>query len=77
MSAVQHQQLYEFWKRAGLIKGKKFPENSRASEARVAKVEAKSEKNSLFADMKPNASNRNNPANDRKGNGTRQSHADA
>ena len=54
MSAVQHQQLYELWKRAGLIKGKKIPESSRALEARVAMLEAKSENSSnasLFADV--------------------------
>ena len=46
----------------------------------MATLEAKSENSSnesLFADMKPTASNRNNPALDKKGNGTRQSHADA
>ena len=73
MSVAQHQQLYELQKRAGLIKGKKTPESSKALEARVAMLEAKS----LFADVKPTASNRNNLAFDRKGNGTGQSHADA
>ena len=80
MSAVQRQQLYELWKTAMLIKGKKTPECGRALEARVAMLEAKSENSSnesLFADVKPTASNRNNPALDRKGNGTRQSHEDA
>ena len=42
-------------------------------------LEAKTENSSnesLFADEKPKANNRNNPALDRKGNSTRQSHAD-
>ena len=80
MSVGHHQQLYELWKRAGLTKGKKTPESSRALEARVAMLETKSEisiDESLFADVKPITSNRNNPALDRKGNSTRQSHADA
>ena len=79
MSVAQCQQLYELKKRAGLIKGKKTPESSRALEARVAMLEAKtddSSNESLFADVKPKANNRNNPALDRKGNSTRQSHAD-
>ena len=45
----------------------------------MAALEVKSENSSdesLFADVKPNASDRNNTALDRKGNGTRQSHAD-
>ena len=61
------------------MKGKKTPESSRTLKARVAVLEAKSENSSnesLFADVKPPASNRNNPDLDRKGNGTRQSHAD-
>ena len=80
MSVAQCQQLYELWKRAGLIKGKKTPESSRVLEARVAMLEAKSENSSdesLFADVKPTAINRDNPALDREGNCTRQSHADA
>ena len=79
MLAAQCQQLYELQKKARLIKGKKTPESSRALEARVASLEAKSDNSSnesLFADKKPMANNRNNPALDRKGNGTRQSHAD-
>ena len=32
ISMAQHQQLYELWKKAGLIKGKKTPESSRALE---------------------------------------------
>ena len=46
----------------------------------MAMLEAKSENSSdesLYADVKPTVSNRNNPALDRKGNGTRQSLADA
>ena len=80
MPAAQRQQLCELQKRAGLIKGKKTPESSRALEARVAVLETKSENSSnesLFTDIKPTASKRNNPALDRKGNGTRQSLADA
>ena len=65
--------------KARLIKGKKTPESSSAFEARVTMLEAKSENSSnksLFADEKLKANNRDNPALDRKGNGTRQSHAD-
>ena len=36
MLTPQHQQLYELQKKAGLIKGKKIPENNRDLEARVA-----------------------------------------
>ena len=80
MSAAQWQQLYELQKRAKLIKGKKTLESSRALEARVAMLEVKSgnsSNESLFADLKPTANNRNNPALDRKGNSTRQSRTDA
>ena len=45
----------------------------------MAVLEAKTDNSSnesLFADKKPKANDRNNPAVDRKGNGTRQSHAD-
>ena len=55
-----------------------MPESSRALEARVAMLEEKTDNSSdegLFADEKPKANNRNNPALDRKGNDTRQSHA--
>ena len=79
MLMAQHQQLYEHWKKAGLIKGKKIPESSRALETRVAMLVAKTENSSnerLFADEKPKANNRNNLALDRKGNGTKQSHED-
>ena len=72
--------MYEFQKRARLIKGSKTPESSKALEVRVAMLEVKSENNSnesLFADVKPTASNINNSALDRKQNSTRQSHADA
>ena len=80
MSVAQRHQLYELWKRARLMKGKKTSESSRALEAKVAVLEAKSENSSnesSFADMKPTTSNRNNPALDKKGHSTRQSHADA
>ena len=62
-----------------LIKGKKSPESSRALEARVAILEAKTDNSSnesLFAEKKPKANNRNNPAFDSKGSKTSQSHAD-
>ena len=79
MSMAQHQQLYKLWKKVGLVKGKKTLEISRALEARVARLEAKTENSSnesLFADEKPKSNNRNIPALDRKGSGTRHSHAD-
>ena len=79
MSMTQHQQLYELCKKAGLIHGKKTPESSGALEATVAVLEVKtdiSSNDSLFSDEKPKASNRNNSALDRKGNSSRQSHAD-
>ena len=81
MSVAQRQQLYELQWKAMFIKGKKTPESSRTLEARVAELEAKidnSKDESLFAEFKkakPN--NRNNPALDRKGSGTRQSCFDA
>ena len=81
MWMTQCQQLHELQKKAGLIKHEKSPESSKAFEARVATVEAKSENSSnesLFADVKkPKANKRNNPAFDRKGSSTRQSHVDA
>ena len=61
MSILQQQQLYELWKKARLIRDKKTPESSRALEARVAVLEAKTD-NSIFIDKKPKANNRNNPA---------------
>ena len=79
MLMAQHQQLYELQKKARLIKGKKTPESSRALEARVAALEAKtytSSDESLFPDKKSKATNRSNPALDIKENSTRQSHAD-
>ena len=74
-----NQQFYVLWKKAELIKDKKTQESSRALEARVAMLEAKthdSSNDSLFAYEKPKANNRNNPTLGRKGNGTRQSCAD-
>ena len=74
MSAAQRQQFYEIQKKARLINGKKTTEGSRALEARVAVLEAKtnnSSNESLFADKKPKSNNRNNTALDRKGNSTR------
>ena len=79
MSMAHHQQLYKFWKKAGLIKSKKTSESGRALEAKVATLEAKTENSSnqsLFIDVeKPKSNNRSNPALNRKGSGTRQSHA--
>ena len=60
------------------MKHKKTQESSSGLEARVAMLEAKtnnSSDESLFADEKPKANNRNNPALDRKGSRARQSHA--
>ena len=58
MLIAQCQQLYELRKKAGLIKGKKTPESSKALEAIVAALEEKTENSSnpsLFADdEKPN-----------------------
>ena len=79
MSTVQCQQLYELWKKAGLIKGKKAQESSRALEAEVAMLEAKTDNSSnesLLPDEKPKSNNRSNEAIDRKGSSTRQSCAD-
>ena len=56
MSMVQCQQLYELWKKVGLIKSKKTTKSSRALRARVAMLEAKTDNNSdrcLLADEKP------------------------
>ena len=62
---AQWQQLYEFWCKAGLLKGKKTPESNKTLKARVTIVEAKTENDgdeNLFADEKPKANNRNIPA---------------
>ena len=78
MLTAQHYQLYELGKKAGLIKSKKTPESSRASEVRVAMLDRKTDNSSnesFFPDEKPKANNRSNQASDRKGNGTRQIHA--
>ena len=40
---AQCQQLYELWKKAELLKGKKTLESSRALEARVAMLKAKTD----------------------------------
>ena len=72
-------QLCELWEKIRLINSKKTPEISRALETRVAALEAKTDNSSnesLFADEKPNANNRNNSALDRKGIRIRQIHAD-
>ena len=64
MSMTQHRCLYEL-------------QSSRALEARVAILEAKidnSSNESLFADEKPKADDRNNPAIDKMGIRIRQSH---
>ena len=78
MLIAQHQQLYDLWKKAELIKGKN-PESSRALESRVAMREAKtdnSNKDSSIAEEKHKANNRNNQALDRKGSSARQSCSD-
>ena len=65
MLTAQHQQLFKLWKKAGLVKGKKTPDSSRALEARLAMLEAKTDKSSdiiLFKDEKQNANNSNNQA---------------
>ena len=72
--------MYELQCKAGLPKGKKASECSKALEARVAMLEAKTRNNSnesLFAYEMPEAKNRNNPAFDRKWSSTRQSQADS
>ena len=77
---IQQHHLYELQCNAGLIKGEKTPESNKASEARMAALEAKTDNHcdqSLFADEKPNASDKNNPALDRKGSDTRQNSADS
>ena len=59
---AQYQKLYELQKKAGLSKGKKTPESSRALEARVTALEAKTDNSSnesLFSDKKNKANNRN------------------
>ena len=56
MSTALHQHLYDLWKKAGLIKGKKITESNRALEARVALLEAKIDNSSdeiLFMDKSP------------------------
>ena len=66
--------MYEFQKEARLIKGKKTPGSSRALEARVTMLEAKTDNSSnerLFPNEKLKANNRNNPALDRKQSETR------
>ena len=76
MSMVQPPPSYELWKKAGCTKVKKTPERSRALEARMAMLEAKTDNSSnesLFLDEKPKANNRNNQSLDRKGYDTRQS----
>ena len=75
---AQCQQLYKLWKKARLIKGTKAPENSKALDVRTAMLEAKTnniKNESLFPDEKPKANKRNDPALDRNGRRTRQSHA--
>ena len=80
MLMAQCQQLYELWKKAVLIKGKKTQESSRALEARVAMLEAITDNScneSIFPNERHKANNRNNPALDRKRSGTRQSNSDS
>ena len=73
MSTTEQQQLNELWYKAGLLKKKKTPESSKALEARVATLEAKTEhsnNDSLFLDEKPKIQ----PLT-KKGSRTKQSHA--
>ena len=67
----QCQQLYELWKKAVLIKGKKTPEKSRALEARMAALEAKQLTVEIRAHLQIKSS-KLIPALDRKGSRTRQ-----
>ena len=79
MLVTQCQQLYEFWKKARLVKVKVTPEKSKALETRVIMLKVKTENSSnesLFTDKQPKANNRNNPAFDKKGSRTRWSQAD-
>ena len=79
MLMAQHQQSYDLQKNAGIIKGKKTPGSSRALEIRLTALEAKPDNDSnesVFPDENPKANYRNNPALDRRGISTRQSHAD-
>ena len=62
------------------MKGKKTPESSNAVAARVAMLEAtmdNSSNESLFQYEKPESNNRHDPALDKKGSKTRQSHIDS
>ena len=62
--------MYEFWKKASPIKGKKTPESSRALKVIVVILEAKTDNRnneSLFADEKPKANNGFDPALNTKG----------
>ena len=71
MSMAQQQQLYELQHKEKFRKGNKTPENSKTLETWVAVLEWEMNSisdESLFVDEKPIASNRNNPALDRKGN---------
>ena len=79
MLMAQCQQLYELWKKADLTKGKKTPENSRALEARLTMLEAKTDNSSnesLFPDENPKANDRIYSALGILESSTRQSHAD-
>ena len=80
MSIVQQQQLYKLQHNADFIKSKKTLESSKAFEARVAMLEAKTDNSSnrsIFGDEKPKVNNRNNSTLDRKRSSTRQSQVDS
>ena len=74
MLMAEWQLVYELQHKAVLLKGKKNPESNKAFEARVVMLETKADNSSnesLFADEKPKANNRNNPALEWKGSSTR------
>ena len=58
MKMTQHKQLCELWKKARLLKDKETLESSRALEAIVSTLDAKTDNSineSLFKDEKPKA----------------------
>ena len=80
MFIVQYQQLYVLQFEAEILKGKKTPDSNKVLEARVAVLGVKTDNSSdehLFADKKPKANKRNNPALDRKGDGTGKNQTDS
>ena len=80
MLTAKRQQLYVLWHKDGLLKGKKTSDICKKLKARVTTLATKTDNSSnesVFADEKHKANNRNNPALDRKGSGTRQSQLDS